>query len=255
MKRPSRPKRTRLRANAKASRQPNLSIDQRRALEQAMGYKFKDADLLNRALIHPSLIDEYRGSVGFSNQRLEFLGDRVLGLVIAEMLINKYPKEREGFLTKVYHALVSGQTCADVGTQLQLRDYLFMDRSMHTRNTASYDKAVADAVESLIAAIYLDGGLDAAERFIKRCWVFDRLQQDHSGADANPKTRLSDWCGAHHTAYAVYETIDTRGPDHNPIFTVKASVEGHGEALAKGGNKAEAERAAAEALLQRLEAS
>jgi ribonuclease-3 len=253
MKRPSRPKRTRLRANAKMSRQPKLTRDKQSALETAIGYRFKDSDFLLHALIHPSLIDEYRGGANFSNQRMEFLGDRVLGLIIAEVLINKYPKRREGFMTKLFHTLVSGPTCAEVGANLNLRPYLFMDASMQTNKNAKYDKAVADAVEALIAAIYMDGGLDAAERFVKSHWIFDELTSDASGPDENPKTRLSDWCGANRTAYAVYETLDTSGPDHAPVFTVKASVEGHGEATAKGANKAEAERAAASALLDLLE--
>lgn len=253
MKRPSRPKRTRLRANAKVMRHPKLSAEKRRELETQIGYHFHDEDILIHALIHPSLIDEYRGGAGFSNQRMEFLGDRVLGLIIAEILINKYPKEREGFLTKQFHDLVSGQTCAEVGSDLNLVDYLFMDASMQSNSSASHSKAVADAVEALIAAIYLDGGLDAAEKFIKRCWIFDNLSKDRSPSDVNPKTRLSDWCGANKTAYAVYETLSSSGPDHEPVFTVKASVEGHGEATAKGGNKAEAERAAARALLDLLE--
>lgn len=253
MKRPARPKRTRHRAAAKARKRPTLSNAQRTTLETAMGYRFRDEDLLTRALTHPSLIDEFHGSVGFSNQRLEFLGDRVLGLVMAEVLINKYPKQREGFLTKLFHHLVSGPTCAKVGEQFQLRDYLFMDASMRSNQQSQYDKAVADAVEALIAAIYDDGGLDAAERFIKKCWIFDSLTADTTDSDANPKTRLSDWCGAHKAAYAVYETLETSGPDHSPVFTVKASVEDHGHATAKGGNKAEAERAAASALLDLLE--
>lgn len=253
MKRPSRPKRTRLRAASKIVRQPSLSKEKRALLESAIGYRFKDGDHLIHALIHPSLIDEYRGGASFSNQRMEFLGDRVLGLVIAEILINKYPKEREGFMTKHFHNLVSGQACAEIGADLKLRDYLFMDASMQSNKTSRYDKAVADAVEALIAAIYMDGGLDAAERFIKKCWNFDGLTKDVIDPNANPKTRLSDWCGAKQSAYAVYETLETSGPDHDPVFTVKASVEGHGEATAKGGNKAEAERAAASALLDLLE--
>ncbi len=253
MKRPSRPKRTRLRAAAKIMPHPDLSEAQRRELETTIGYRFHDSDILIHALIHPSLIDEYRGGASFSNQRMEFLGDRVLGLVIAEMLINKYPKEREGFMTKLFHNLVSGQTCAEVGAKLNLRQYLFMDASMRSNKNANYDRAVADAVEALIAAIYMDGGLDAAEKFIKRCWIFDKMSKEPDETESNPKTRLSDWCGQNKAPYAAYETLEASGPDHAPVFTVKASVEGHGEATAKGGNKAEAERAAADALLDFLE--
>ena len=253
MSRQSRPKRTRHRAAAKTRKRPTLNATQRQELEAAIGYRFKDEGSLTRALTHPSLIDEYRGSVGFSNQRLEFLGDRVLGLVMAEILINKYPKEREGDLTKRFHHLVSGPTCAKVGEQFGLRDYLFMDASMQANTPSQYDKAVADAVEALIAAIYNDGGIDAAERFIKKCWIFDSLTKDTTRPETNPKTRLSDWCGANRTPYAVYETIHTSGADHAPTFLVKVSVEGHGDATAEGNNKAEAERAAAAALLDKLD--
>jgi ribonuclease III len=253
MKRPARPKRTRLRAAAKIVRHPSLTRDQRKALEEAIGYNFTDPGLLLHALIHPSLIDDYRGGAGFSNQRMEFLGDRVLGLVIAEMLIKKYPNEREGALTKKFHSLVSGQTCAKVGIELGLRDYLFVDASMKSNQAASYNKAVADAVEALIAAIYFDGGLKPAERFIKTRWVFDSLETEAEASHGNPKTKLSDWCGANKAAYAVYETMDMSGPDHSPVFTVKASVEEHGQATASGGNKSAAERAAAQALLDLLD--
>ncbi len=252
MKKPARPKRTRLRAAAKSKR-PSLSPDQRSALETAIGYKFKDETWLTRALTHPSLIDDYGGGAQFSNQRLEFLGDRVLGLVMAEILINKYPKEREGHLTKLFHHLVSGPTCAEAGASINLRDYLFMDRSMKRNATGTYDKAVADATESLIAAIYNDGGLDPAERFIKKCWPFDTLTKVDTTPDENPKTRLSDWCGGHQAPYAVYETLSTTGPDHNPVFTVRVSIEGYTEATATGANKAEAERSAAEVLLKKLD--
>jgi ribonuclease-3 len=253
MKRPTRPKRTRHRAAAKAKSRPTLNPDQRKTLETAIGYRFKDETLLTRALTHPSLIDDFGGGATFSNQRLEFLGDRVLGLVMAEILINKYPKEREGHMTKLFHHLVSGPTCADVGNQFNLRDYLFMDASMKTNINRNYDKAVADAVEALIAAIYNDGGIDAAERFIKKCWIFDTLTKTTTEPDENPKTRLSDWCGANQTAYAVYSTLSQSGPPHAPVFTVQVEVDGRETATAKGGNKQDAEKAAAAALLEKLE--
>jgi len=119
MKRPSRPKRTRLRAGSKIIRHPSLTPEKQRLLERSIGYKFNDEDLLIHALIHPSLIDEYRGGAGFSNQRMEFLGDRVLGLVIAEILSTRFPKQREGYLTQLFHKLVSGEACAEVGEQFE----------------------------------------------------------------------------------------------------------------------------------------
>ncbi|MEM6535853.1 MAG: ribonuclease III [Pseudomonadota bacterium] len=250
MNRPARPKRTRLRAAAKAKKRPTLSPDARKALETAIGYRFKDESLLTRALTHPSLIDDFDGGPRFSNQRLEFLGDRVLGLVIAQMLLRKYPGEREGQLTKLFHRLVSGETCAKVGAGLDLRQYLFMDASMQHNKAGHYDKAVGDAVEAMIAAIFEDGGLNAAESFIRRVWLFEPDGSD--AAPSNPKTALSDWCGANRAAYASYHVVSQEGPAHAPVFTVRAEVDNHGAATGTGGSKQEAEMTAATNLLKDL---
>ncbi len=254
MKKPARPKRTRLRAAGKArtKSRPVLSDEQRAELEGKIGYTFTEAGWLNRALTHPSLIDNYDGDAQFSNQRLEFLGDRVLGLVMAEVLTARFPKEREGYLTKIFHRLVSGEACADVGEQFGLRNYLFFDSSMEGNRKGSYDKPVSDAVEALIAAIYRDGGLNAAADFIRRHWIFTAIKAEADDT-VNPKTRLSDWCGANRAPYAVYTVLDQAGPPHAPVFTVRAEVDGHGQAEAKGGNKQDAEMAAASALLDMLD--
>ncbi|WP_084399968.1 ribonuclease III [Henriciella aquimarina] len=248
----ARPKRTRLRAAGKAARRkrPELDAESQAELEGRLGYAFKNADWLNRALTHPSLIDNYDGDAQFSNQRLEFLGDRVLGLVMAEVLIARFPAEREGYLTKLFHQLVSGEACAEVGEGLGLRPFLFLDPSMEKNKRGSYDKSVADAVEALIAAIYRDGGLDAARDFITRHWIMELVHREVS--QQNPKTRLSDWCGANRAPYAAYEIVDRAGPDHEPVFTVRARVDGWGEAVEKGRSRQEAEMAAADRLLRDL---
>ena len=247
-----RPKRTRLRASAKTVRRkrPVLKPDKRQALEDRLGYKFRNAEWLHRALTHPSLIDTYDGDAQFSNQRLEFLGDRVLGLVMAELLIARFPAEREGYLTRLFHQLVSGEACADVGEAIDLKPYLFLDSSMRNNKQGSYDKTVADAVEAIIAAIYRDGGFDAARDFITRHWILETV--DREVAQQNPKTRLSDWCGANRVPYAEYEIVERSGPDHEPVFTVRARVEGRGEAVEKGRSRQEAEMAAADRLLRDL---
>ncbi|MEM7493562.1 MAG: ribonuclease III [Pseudomonadota bacterium] len=252
----SRPKRTRLRraaqSKAKSAKRPVLSAGKREELEGKIEYTFRDESWLNRALTHPSLIDNYNGDAQFSNQRLEFLGDRILGLIMAEILITRFPKEREGYLTKLFHGLVSGETCAAVGEQFGLRDYVFLDDYLRSHNAGAYDKITADAVEALIAAIYRDGGLKAAETFIKRHWIFAAIKSEADNA-TNPKSQLSDWCNQNNAPYAAYETLSQRGPQHAPIFTVRASVSGYGQAEADGGNKQEAEMAAASALLERLD--
>ncbi|MEM8616970.1 MAG: ribonuclease III [Pseudomonadota bacterium] len=252
----SRPKRTRQRAGVRPkkrlAKRPTLTPQDRAALEAKLGYTFSEEGWLNRALTHPSLIDNYDGDAQFSNQRLEFLGDRVLGLVMAEMLTVRFPDEREGYLTKIYHQMVSGEACASVGEQFGLRAYLFMDESMQNNKPGSYDKAVADAVEALIAAIYRDGGIEAAGDFIRRHWILTPIQAQ-ANETQNPKTLLSDWCGANAAPYATYQLIAREGPDHAPIFTVRAQVKDRGSAEAKGGNKQEAEMAAAAALLTELD--
>ena len=247
-----RPKRTRLRAAARTlkRRRPELDEAARADLEGRLGYTFQNVEWLNRALTHPSLIDNYDGDAQFSNQRLEFLGDRVLGLVMAELLISKFPAEREGYLTKIFHRLVSGETCAEVGEAMGLRTFLFLDSSMEKNKRGSYDKSVADAVEAIIAAIYRDGGFEPARKFISSHWIMELVEREIS--QQNPKTRLSDWCGANRTPYAVYEVLDRSGLDHEPVFTVRASVEGKGAAVEKGRSRQEAEMAAADRLLREL---
>ena len=247
-----RPKRKRLRAAGRAlpRKRPELEAERREALEKRLGYTFKNVEWLHRALTHPSLIDNYDGDAQFSNQRLEFLGDRVLGLVMAELLIAKFPAEREGYLTKIFHQLVSGETCAEVGEAMGLGDYMFVDASMLKNKKGSYDKSVADAVEAIIAGIYRDSGMDAARDFIKRHWVMEIVEREVS--QQNPKTRLSDWCGANRAPYAVYKIIEQSGPDHEPVFTVQASVEGKGAATETGRSRQEAEMAAADRLLRDL---
>ena len=247
-----RPKRTRLRASARVvkRKRPELSAEDREALEARLGYTFRNVEWLHRALTHPSLIDNYDGDAQFSNQRLEFLGDRVLGLVMAEMLISKFPSEREGYLTRIFHQLVSGEACADVGEDIGLRPYLFLDASMENNKRGSYDKSVADAIEAIIAAIYRDGGFEAARAFISRHWIMELVEREVP--QQNPKTRLSDWCGANRAPYATYEIVERSGPDHEPVFTVRASVEGRGEAIDHGRSRQEAEMAAADRLLKDL---
>ena len=250
----ARPKRTRQRAAAKAipKARPALSPERRAEVERKLGYTFVDETLLNRALTHPSLIDNFDGDAQFSNQRLEFLGDRVLGLVMAELLIARFPNEREGFMTKVFHTLVSGETCAAVGEGIDLRPFIFMDASMAHNRGGGYDRSVADAVEALIAAIYRDGGYGPAKDFIKKTWVFDAISSATAPVQ-NPKTRLSEWCGKNRVSHAVYETVERSGPDHAPVFRVRVSVDGKGQAVETGASKQEAEMAAAETLLRELE--
>ena len=220
-------------------------------VESILAYTFQDKRLLDAALTHASCAD----SRLLSNERMEFLGDSILGQIVCEHLYHNCPDMAEGEMTQIKSKVVSRATCATVIDELGLIGYMQMGKGVRNPQASQQVPASVSAAlyEAFVAAIYLDGGLDAAERFIKKCWIFDSLTKEVEDPNANPKTRLSDWCGANRTAYAVYETLGTSGPDHDPVFTVKASVEGRGEATAKGGSKAEAERAAAGALLDLLD--
>jgi ribonuclease-3 len=216
------------------------------ALEQALGHIFADRTLLTRALTHASAGGRGRQD----NERLEFLGDRVLGLVIADLLFRRFPKDKEGDLTRRLVQLVRADTLTAIGEGLGLSAYLKAAFGDLVTAQRSNPTALADAVEALIAALYLDGGLSAARRFIEQHWA-ERL-----GVDVRPqrdtKTGLQEWALARALPLPKYEVTGREGPDHAPVFTVAVSVEGQGCATASGASKKLAEQAAAGQLLQRL---
>ena len=211
-------------------------------LPEKLGHDFADGALLKRALTHAG------ADAHHSNERLEFLGDRVLGLVVADTLFRLYPGEDEGLLTRRLHALVRAEACAEVGEKIGLWDHLILTRS-EAASGRGRGPIIGSALEAVIAALYLDGGLDAARRFIERHWDFHNFAAEIR----DPKTRLQEWAQARR-ANAVYTEISRSGPDHAPRFVVKVEVVGHGVAEGEGGSKREAEQAAAAALLARVEA-
>ena len=245
-----RPKRTRLRARAKQiSDIPHLSREKRADLQEALGHVFKEADLLDRALTHPSAVPGQRAKL--SNQRLEFLGDRVLGLVIAESVYSKYEQEREGGLAPRLNALVSREACATVGERLSLSEYVLMDSSDRQQGGHEQPSVLADVVEALIGAIYLDGGLTAASRFVQRQWKTDLAGLRGRLKDA--KSSLQEWAQGRGLPMPDYETLSRTGPDHSPEFKVEVRLESGEVAIGMGRTKQSAERAAATALLDELE--
>ncbi len=218
------------------------------ALEDRLGHRFGDRDLLKRALTHAS------ASAALSNERLEFLGDRVLGLVVAEKLHALYPDEAEGALTRRVHALVRWEACAGVGEAVGLWDHLVLARSELAASAArSRGTILGSACEAVIAALYLDGGLEAARAFIIRYWadMFDAPATDARDA----KTRLQEWAQNPERGGAapVYVAVGREGPDHAPRFVVEARVDGYDPERGEGGSKREAEQDAAARLLARLE--
>jgi ribonuclease-3 len=217
------------------------------ALEDRLGFVFSDPALLRRALTHAS------ADSAVSNERLEFLGDRVLGLVIAEMLHERFPQEPEGLLTRRLHALVRWESCALVGEAIELWPALILTKS-ETANDGGRARGaiVGSAVEALIAALYLDGGLEAARAFIIGHWLklLDSIATDRRDA----KTRLQEWSqsgGRGERGAPVYALVSRDGPDHAPHFVVEVRVEGHEPARGEGASKREAEQGAAAALLAR----
>lgn len=211
-------------------------------LSDKLGYKFHDEALLRRALTHAGADSEG------SNERLEFLGDRVLALVVSENLYRRYPDEAEGALTRRVHALVRWETCAKVGEEIGLWDHLVLTRSEAAGGRAR-GPIVGSACEAVIAALYLDGGMEAARRFIERWW--EAMFADASADTRDAKTKLQEWAQARgrDSAAPVYILKDQAGPDHAPRFVVQASVKGFEPVTGEGGSKRQAEQDAAAKLL------
>ena len=218
-------------------------------LEARLGYIFKDRALLERALTHSSV-----GRDAPDNERLEFLGDRVLALVIAETLLALDPRAEAGPLSKRLHVLVAREACADVGRSLGVGPALRLPGGETRRGARDQARFLADACEALIGAIYLDSGLDAARERVLTLWS-PLLEAPHDERSANPKSRLQEWAVAAGRGAPAYRLVSRSGPDHAPIFTVEAAISGAEPASASAGSRQAAEKAAALALLEREEPS
>jgi ribonuclease-3 len=187
---------------------------------------------------------------GESYERLEFLGDRVLGLIVAEWLWTMFPAEPEGTLSRRFNALVSGETCAAIGRTMDLGAHLRLGKQARDDGATDSDYVLGDVVEALIGALYLDAGLDAARDFVRRWWA-DRVDSTHR-APKHPKSALQEWAAEKGFRPPVYTLSARSGPHHAPRFTVSVSVPGRAEAAAEGASKQEAETAAARTLLEQL---
>jgi ribonuclease-3 len=210
---------------------------------EAVGGEPKDPQLFERALTH--------GSHGRETyERLEFLGDRVLGLVVASWLYERFPSEPEGKMSRRYNALVARETCAEVGRALDLPPFILLGRQAREDNANLSDNVVGDVVEAIIGALYLDGGLDRAEAFVRTNWA--PFLDGQRKAPEHPKSALQERAAERKLGVPVYELISRFGPHHAPRFRVKVSLGRRGEAEAEGDSKQEAETAAAAALLEKL---
>lgn len=236
------------RRNARAA----LDADQVQAiaekLEAKLFHRFHDRQLLARAFMHPSAVS---GDVQ-SNQRLEFLGDRVLGLVVAEMLYTQYPDENEGALARRFTALVRREALERIARDLHFGDYLILAKGEEDSGGRENSANLADACEAVIAAIFIDGGFDAAAHFIRHYWAAPMTGEKSPPRDA--KSALQEWAQAEHGVLPVYRLISRDGPAHAPNFEIEVQVDDFPGATASGGSKQAAEQAAAQILMHRLAA-
>jgi ribonuclease-3 len=218
------------------------------ALEQALGHSFADPSLLERALTHASVGDGM-GKVAHY-ERLEFLGDRVLGLLAADALMASQPEWREGQLTRRHAMLVNGSACARVARRLEVGPALRLAGGTSSSGGRDNDTILGDAMEAIMAAVYLDAGLDAARALFAAAWV-DELARPDEDAEREPKTNLQEWAMAKALPLPRYTVVERTGPAHEPKFTVEVIVEGYAPARGQAGSRQAAEKAAARLLLQR----
>ncbi len=228
-----------------AVREDALSDDALALIESATGHTFNDRQRLARAMTHASA----RGTDGVDYERLEFLGDRVLGLCVAEMVFGAFGDADEGELSVRLNALVNAHTLASVADDIGLGTIIRTGADLDDVRSARLKSVRADVVEALIAALYLDGGLDAARPFIRRYWT--ERAQHAAAARRDAKTELQEWSHRRHGVTPSYRVIERRGPDHAPSFTVEVAVGDLNAERAEGASKRQAEQRAATRVLER----
>lgn len=199
-----------------------------------------------RALTHPSMINQRESNY----ERIEFLGDRVLGLVVAELLYHTYPSRHEGFLAKAHAWLVSKETLSTVALNLNILPLIYMSEAERKGGGTSNSSLVADAMEALIGALYLSSNYDIVKKFIERHWI--SVIQECEEEPVQPKTFLQEWSQSQGKGLPSYRVKNIEGPDHHPIFTITLVIDGYEPLEAQGSTKKLAERNAAKKFLQQL---
>ena len=215
-------------------------------VEDRIGYAFSSPSLLHRALTHSSAVNQ-RDTHLQSNERLEFLGDRVLGLAVAELLHERFPTEAEGALAKRHAALVCKDALARIGGNLDLAGSLIMSKSEEETGGRENAGLIADACEAVIAALYLDAGFPTARAFVWKHW--EPLLAEDRRPPQDPKTELQEWAQAHGLPLPEYVEVDRSGPAHAPRFRVRVDVSGLHSVTAEGSSKRAAAREAAKRIL------
>jgi ribonuclease-3 len=233
---------------AAAAKEPRRRKRSTTALEERIGYRFKDGTLLDCALTHISGLKGARNRAG-SYQRLEFLGDHVLGLVISDMLYRSYPKADEGELSRRLADLVRKETCAEIARTIDLGPAIRVGASEANAGARSRLAILADVCEAVIGAVYLDGGYKAAEELVVRLW--QARMQATAQPLRDPKTVLQEWAQARGLPTPAYREIARSGPDHDPEFRVAVQLPAFAPAEGLGRSKRAAEQAAASAMLVR----
>ncbi len=213
-------------------------------VQDSLDYRFRKIDMLYRALTHSS------AGAGDNYERLEFLGDRVIGLVVADWLLETYPDEKEGALAKRHAALVQGQMLADIARLVRLGDAMQFSEAERAAGGAKNVNILADGLEAVIGALFIDGGYESCERVIKRLWgnairIMKEPPQD-------PKTALQEWAQGRGLPLPSYTLVGREGPDHAPVFEINVAVEGYPSWTAKGTSRRMAEKDAAGMLLAHL---
>ncbi len=219
--------------------------------QERIGYSFRNDRLLKTAMTHSSA--SVMNEDDHNYERLEFLGDRVLGLVMADLLYRKYPDESEGDLAKRHAALVQGKTLARVAKRLDLGEVMILSDNERAAGGGENEHMLADGMEALLGAIYLDSdkGLAECQKLISALW--DSLLDIMTEPPQDPKTALQEWAQAQNLPLPKYEIVEREGPDHAPEFTIEVVVEGHEAAQAKGPSRRATEKKAAALLLHYLE--
>ena len=213
-------------------------------LQHSLNHQFRDITLLQAAMTHAS------SGADTNYERLEFLGDRVLSLVMAELLYNHFPQEAEGDLAKRHAALVQGALLAVIAREINLGDYLILSEAERAAGGAENENMLADGLEALFGALYLDAGLAPCAALIERLWG-DRVNK-LSAPPQDPKTALQEWAQQRSLPLPLYEVAERTGPDHAPQFTIRVTVQGFAPAQATGPTRRAAEKESARILLAEL---
>ncbi len=231
------------------------SVPSADSLQSSLGYRFNALALLDEALTHSSLVNEQKKVSTQHNERLEFLGDAVLSLVMSEYLASTLPQSSEGTLSKLKAQVVSEASLAQVARRLGLGAHLKLGRGEARSKGQEKDSLLADALEAVLAAVHLDGGFEASRTVTRRIFAEEltqiAAQQEQPGA-GDYKTQFQEWCQKRHDTLPRYATVKETGPDHEKLFEVELSIQGEVVGVGSGRSKKEAEQRAARQALQRV---